>query len=96
MNSAEDQLGVFAQYYGLPQLSLRNVIWHQTEGGLEHYGLKDIMLDGGGDIHPNERGHACVPPSFTFCDKEGVSIFPLPTFLPLPSYFIFSIRPSYQ
>ena len=51
---------MFAQYYALPQLSLRNVIWHQSEAGLEYYGLKDIMLVGGGDIHPNERGHACV------------------------------------
>jgi len=59
LNSAEDQLGVFAQYYGLPQLSLRDVVWHETEAGAPGFSLDDIMLPNGGNIHPNERGHGC-------------------------------------
>ena len=59
LNSAEDQLGVFAQYYGLPQLSLRDVVWHETEAGAPGFALEDIMLPNGGNIHPNERGHGC-------------------------------------
>jgi len=59
LNSAEDQLGVFAQYYGLPQLSLRDVVWHETEAGAPGFALDDIMLPNGGNIHPNERGHGC-------------------------------------
>ena len=59
LNSAEDQLGVFAQYYGLPQLSLRDVVWHETEAATPGFALDDIMLPNGGNIHPNERGHGC-------------------------------------
>ena len=56
-DSAEDELGVMAQYYGLPWLSFRAVAWHENRAGAPGYTLADIMLDGGGDIHPNERGH---------------------------------------
>ena len=30
MNSGEDQMGVFAQLYGIPTMSLRNTMWKKA------------------------------------------------------------------
>lgn len=61
MHSAEDQLGVFAQLYSLPWLSLRNMLWAQQQGNAKGYTIEEVMLPGGGDMHPNPYGHRCIP-----------------------------------
>ena len=62
MNSAEDQLGLFAQLYSLPWLSFRGVLWERQQRGAKGYAVEDVMLAGGGDKHPNAYGHRFTTP----------------------------------
>ena len=55
-----------AQYYGLPWLSFRAVTWHESQEQQAGYAVEDMMLEGGGDIHPNERGHGCPHRPFSW------------------------------
>lgn len=63
MHSAEDQLGVFAQLYSLPWLSLRSVLWEQQQRGAKGYSMEEVMLPGGNDMHPSPYGHKYIPAS---------------------------------
>ena len=61
MNSGEDQLGLFAQMYGLPWLSFRGAVWKRQQRNVPGYSIPELMLPGGGDKHPNPYGHQCAP-----------------------------------
>jgi hypothetical protein len=60
MNSGEDQLGLFAQMYGLPWLSFRGAVWKRQQRNVPGYSIPELMLPGGGDKHPNPYGHQCA------------------------------------
>ena len=62
LDSSEDEMGIFAQYYGLPWLSFRAVTWHEHQRGEKGYAMEDFLLGGNG-IHPNARGHGYVASS---------------------------------
>jgi len=57
--SAEDQYGVLAQYYGLPWLSYRNAIWIDAEYKRQAVpgGWKALTND---EVHPNDAGHRVI------------------------------------
>lgn len=57
MHSAEDQLGLFAQLYSLPWLSFRAVLWERQQRGAKGYSVEEVMIPGGGDMHPKPYGH---------------------------------------
>ena len=72
-------MGVMAQYYGLPWLSYRAVAWHEQQRGQPGFSLPETMLEGGRDIHPNERGHGCGtgtqnPPSFPLDRANHINV----------------------
>ena len=55
--SAEDHQNVFAQYYWLPVLSLRNTLWGSVKRNESGFMQVEITPDG---RHPNDRGHQCA------------------------------------
>ena len=54
-HSAENSITLLAQYYGVASLSMRNALFHETQGNAtDRQRLKDVMLD---RVHPSVIGH---------------------------------------
>jgi hypothetical protein len=57
--AAEDQYGVIAQYYSLPWLSLRDVVYRKLMAEAPRFKATDMFL-AGDERHPNALGHKYI------------------------------------
>lgn len=93
LHSSEDELGAFAQYYGLPWLSFRAVTWHEHQGGQKGYTLADFLINGGG-FHPSANGHGYTPYTLLHIFVGSTSL--ARTKNPLIKTIFASLRPSFS
>jgi len=64
LTSGEDQMAPMAQYYDLPWLSWRALVWEKLKRKKPGWTTADLMA--ADKRHPNDRGHTCVcrPPAW--------------------------------
>lgn len=48
-----------AQYYDIPRVSFRDLVWESMLRGRPGYNITELME--GDERHPKDFGHACVP-----------------------------------
>lgn len=54
----QPETGLLAAYYGLPALSVRDVLFHRWARNDAGFRSRDFMCN---QNHPNYLGHQCVP-----------------------------------
>lgn len=70
----EDMLSQLVQYYSLPAVSLRNVIWHQMKANKTFHGLtlRQLYYD---RIHPSDFGHTILAQGLVHLFKRSLLFY---------------------
>ncbi|MEW5300626.1 MAG: hypothetical protein WDW36_003541 [Sanguina aurantia] len=69
IHTTEDAMGVLAQYYGMPTISMRNALWLKQRQAEPGFGLEMRMAD---QWHLNELGHLYLADMLAWLVKHGL------------------------